>query len=885
MTDLPSGTVTLLFTDIEGSTRLLQDLGDVYGGLLEAHGRILRAAISAGEGVEMGTEGDSFFAVFATPGGALRAAVQAQRALAEEAWPRGRQVRVRMGLHTGAVQLRGRDYVGLDVHRAARIGAAGHGGQVLLSDATRALVEPDLPAGVGLRDLGRHHLKDLELPEHLYDLAIAGLPSEFPPPRTLEVPRTNLPAPRTSFVGRQEAVAEVIGLLASQRLVTLTGPGGTGKTRLALQVAGSVLERFPEGVYFVDLSALRDPDNVASSIAATLGVREEPGRDLLDALLAHLGDRRILLVLDNFEQVVTAAVGVGRMLDGTAQLAVLATSRVPLHLSGEREYPVPPLALPDAQAQIDLPALAVNEAVSLFVERATAVQPGFGLTAENAGTVAQLATRLDGLPLAIELAASRVKMLTPEALLDRLSQRLPILTGGPRDVPERQRTLRAAIDWSWELLDPDQQRLLARLGVFSGGWTLASAEEVCQPGLALPVLDGLASLIDQSLVRDDPAAESGLRFRLLEVIGEYAADQLAASGEEGDLRRRHVEHFMMVAEQAEAALMGADRIAWLARLDGELANLRSALEWAHRNATAAGQRIATAMWRYWLQRGQLDEGRRWLERFVSTTAEGPHDASRIRALGALGGVAYWQHEYPAMGAAYEEALRLAREIGDPTLVGRALFDAAYIPAIAGDFERGSVMLREGLSIAEQTGDRGLGAEIAATLAFSELATAGSESALARLSAAIAVHRELGRHAIVTDALLGLGAMERHAGDIDQAAVHVGEALTMAREARDPGHAMGAMLLLSQLATDQANHERAARLLGAAARLSDQGGAMPPPELISRVRGSDPEAPVREALGEQAYAAARGEGYAMTFDDAVAFALQGAARHAKESASV
>jgi predicted ATPase/class 3 adenylate cyclase len=871
MADLPSGTVTLLFTDIEGSTRLLQDLGNAYGGLLETHGRILRAAIAEGDGVEVNTEGDSFFAVFATPGGALRAAVQAQRALAEKAWPEGRQVRVRMGLHTGAVQLRERDYVGLDVHRAARIGAAGHGGQVLLSDATRALVEPELPAGVGLRDLGRHRLKDLEHPEHLYDLTIAGLPGEFPPLRGLGVRRTNLPLQRTSFVGRGREVAEVTRLLEEQRLLTLTGPGGTGKTRLAIEVANGLLGRFDDGVYFVDLGAIVDATIVVSSVAATLGVHEEPGRDVLETLTAHLRDRQLLLLLDNFEQVVTAAVSVAGLLGAAPRLVVLATSRVPLHVSGEQEYPVPPLALPDTTVEAGLAALAANEAASLFVERASAVRPAFVLTAENAPAVAELTRRLDGLPLAIELAASRVKLLTPAALLERMEHRLPVLTGGPRDLPERQRTLRAAIDWSWELLDPDEQRLFARLGVFSGGWTLASAEAVCAPGIEPSVLDGLASLVDWSLVREDPVTDTEQRYRMLEVIGEYAAEQLARSGEDAELGRRHAEHFAILAADAKAALMGADRIAWLARLDAELANIRAALAWAREHEPAIGLRTATALWRYWLQRGQLDEGKRWLERFVSTGDDGAHDEARVQALGALGGVAYWQHDLPTMRAAYAEALEIARELGEPALVGRALYDASYSAAIAGDHARGFAMLREAAALAERTGDRGLGAEIASAVVFSEMTSLGSEPALERLAAAIGVMRELGHHAKVSDALIGLGALERRAGQTERAAGHLGEALVMAREARDPGHLMGALLLLSLVINEQGDHERAARLLGAAARLEDDGAAMPPPELIAQM--GDPDAEVRRTLSDEAFAAARAEGYAMTLDDAVALALE------------
>jgi predicted ATPase/class 3 adenylate cyclase len=883
MTDLPSGTVTFLFTDIEGSTRLLQDLGDDYGGLLDAHGRILRAAIDAGDGVEVNTEGDSFFAVFTTPGGALRAAVQAQRALAEEGWADGRRVRVRMGLHTGTVQLRGRDYVGLDVHRAARIGAAGHGGQVLLSDATRALVEPELPADVGLRDLGRHRLKDLEHPEHLYDLAIAGLPGEFPPLRTLDVRPMNLPAQRTSFVGREGMMAEVGRLLGEHRLVTLTGPGGTGKTRLAVQVAGGSLDRFPDGAYFVDLSALVDPRLVPSTIAAAMRVRGEIGRDVREAVFDYLRDRDVLLVLDNFEQIADAALDVSRLLDEAPRLHVLATSRAPLHVSGEQEYPVPPLNLPDAALGGDLGALGSNEAVALFVERAAAARPDFRLTPENAAPVAELTVRLDGLPLAIELAASRAKLLDPKALLAHLDRRLPLLTGRPRDVPARQQTLRGAIEWSWDLLGAEEQRLFERLGVFSGGWTVESADAVCQPGLGLAVLDGLTSLVDQSLVREAQTSDGEPRFRMLETIAEFAAERLARSTEEHELRRRHADHFARLAEEGQNHLLGADRVPWLARLDAELDNIRAALDWAAGSGDeATGRRICTAMWRYWHQRRRLDEGRRWLDRFVRPGEDAPRDAPMIRALGALGGIAYWQHDYAAMRRAYEEALDIARELDEPALLGRALYDASFIAAIEHDAERNDALLREARTHAERAGDRQLDAEIATANAFARLAAGGPAAAIEPLVAAIAVQRSLGLDGLVADQLIGLGGIERRAGRTADAARHLGEALTIAREDGDVSHAMGAFTLLALVATSQSRYERAARLTGAAARKRDEGAAAPPPELIAHM--GDPDAEAREGLGDEAFEAARAEGYAMTMEEAVAFALEGSSDGASDRAS-
>jgi class 3 adenylate cyclase len=499
MPDLPTGTITFLFTDIEGSTRLLQQLGEGYRAVQERHHDVMRAAIREANGHVVRTEGDSFFVAFRSPLDAVGAAVAAQRALAESDWPHGNPLRVRMGVHTGEGVAGGDDYIGLDVPRGARIAAAGHGGQVLISDATRGLVGHALPQGVTIRDLGTHRLKDIEHPEHLYDLVIDGLLAEFPPVRTLQGPRTNLPPPRASFVGREREVAEIRDLLSRARLVTLVGPGGTGKTRLALSVAAEEIDQFDDGVWLVGLGAVTDSGVVPSKIAVALSVRADPSADLVETLADSLRHRDLLLVLDNVEQVIEAATTVDRLLDQAPRLRILATSRVPLHLSGEHEYGVEPLPVPRPERAGELATLEMCESVMLFVERAGAVRQGFRLTEGNAAAIAEIVRRVDGLPLAIELAARRVKMLTPQALLGRLEQRLPLLSGGAHDLPERQRTLRGAIAWSHDLLDAEEQGLFARLAAFRGGWTLESAEAVCgDPGLVTDVLDGLFSSAQSS---------------------------------------------------------------------------------------------------------------------------------------------------------------------------------------------------------------------------------------------------------------------------------------------------------------------------------------------------------------------------------------------------
>ena len=868
--ELPTGTVTFVFTDIESSTRLLQRVGDAYRDLLATHDQILRDAIAAGGGVAIQTEGDSFFAAFPTAVGAIRAVVQAQRVLSSHSWPDANVVRVRMGIHTGEGVLGGENYIGLDVHRAARIAAAGHGGQVLVSDATRVLVGHALPPDVGLRDLGRHRLKDIERHEQLYQLLIDGLPDEFPPIRTVGARLTNLPVVRSSFVGREHELMAATALLQQTHLLTLTGPGGIGKTRLALTIAAEQLGRFADGVYFADLSPITDASLVPGAIAGVLIVREQPGRALLDSLAEHLRDRHLLLVLDNLEQVAKAASVVSRLLDAAPRLTVLATSRVPLHITGEQEFPVPALALPDSIPSSDLESLAGNEAVALFVQRAAAVRPGMQLTPENAPTVAQIAMRLEGLPLAIELAASRAKFLAPDAILARLATRLGLLTTGTSDVPERQRTLRGTIEWSHDLLGADEQRLFARLAAFSGGWTLEAAEAVCAPGLRTDVLDGLGALVDHSLVRPGESADGVSRFTMLETIQEFAAEQLARSGEDDDLRRRHAEHFLDLAEKAELHLTREDRVVWLVRLERENDNLRAVLDWAERTGDAdTGLRTAAAIWRFWQQRGHLSEGRGRLERLLAMAGSAAPGRLRARALGALGGITYWQNDYPPTRAAYEQAVEIAREVGDPGLLAATLLDLSFVPYLEREPERAEPILREGLAAAEEAGDRVLTAELWSSLGFLDVVRGNPAGAIETRRAAIAILREEGMAWKVADSLTGLGMMSRATGDVDAARSELREALAIFAEARDT--LMISMVLrgLAHVANDNGLHERAARLTGASARIRDEIGGGIPPELTGR--WGDPEEDARRALGEIAYNRARAEGYAMDTDAAVAYA--------------
>jgi predicted ATPase/class 3 adenylate cyclase len=506
-TSPPTGTLTFLFTDIEGSTRLWEHDAPAMQAALARHDELLKLAIEERGGYVFKTVGDAFCAVFPTASDALEAALEIQRRLLSSEWEQSEPLRVRMALHTGAAEERDGDYFGPPVNRVARLLSAAHGGQVLLSLPTQELVRDQLLVGTTLRDLGEHRLKDLFRPERVFQLSAPELPSEFPPLRTLEAYRNNLPLQPTPLIGRENEVSEVCDLLGGEatRLLTLTGPGGIGKTRVALQAAADLLEDFTDGAFFVPLATLTEAELFFSAVAETLGVKETAEQPLDETLKDYLSERRLLLLLDNFEQVLEAAPSVTELLAGAPGLKVLATSRAPLGLYGEHEFPVPPLSMPDLKRPPLLERLTHYEAVRLFLERAQAVKPDFKVTNESAPAVAEICVRLDGLPLAIELAAARIKMLPPKAMLQRLGSRLKLLTGGAHDLPERQRTLRATIEWSHALLDEGEQLLFGRLAVFSGGRTLEAIEAICDAEGDLPVdaFDGVSSLLDKSLIRQE----------------------------------------------------------------------------------------------------------------------------------------------------------------------------------------------------------------------------------------------------------------------------------------------------------------------------------------------------------------------------------------------
>jgi predicted ATPase/class 3 adenylate cyclase len=868
-TALPAGTVTFLFTDMEGSTLLLRELGDRYAGVLGEHQRILEEALEREGGSEVGTEGDSFFAAFASPAAAVRAATAAQRALASHPWPDGAEVRVRMGLHTGEGTPMGSGYVGLDVHRAARIGDAGHGGQVLVSGTTEPLIRHTLPEGVELLDLGEHRLKDLPHPERLFQLTIGGLPSAFPPPRSLDARPNNLPAAMSSFIGREDLIREVREALGSTRLLTLTGPGGTGKTRLALEVAHRELPAFADGAWFVDLSSVTDPSVVPTEIAIAAGAERDPGASAIECLEQHLADREVLLVLDNFEQVTEAASTVERLIAQAPGVKVLVTSRAVVSVYGEREYPVPPLRLPEPKAELG--ALTRSEAVSLFLDRARAVRPDFELTEDNGTAVAEICEKLDGLPLAIELAAVRVKVLTPQAMLPRLEERLSLLTTGPRSLPERQRTLRGAIDWSYRLLDGGEQRLFSRLAVFAGGGTLDSIEEVCGPGLEGDVLDLLGALVDHSLLRRAETAGGELRFHMLETIREFAAEKLGSSPDADEVHERHARHFLALAIEAEPHLVRAEQKEWLDRCDREHDNIRGALAWAMRNDVAAGQEAAGALWRFWHQRGHLAEGRKKLEHLLEASGGEARTRQRIKALTGAGGLAYWQNDYGATEGFYTEALEIAWELDDPGAIAEGLYNISFVDRIRGDVDEGMAKLRAVLDMTRSSGNRQLAADSLWVLGNREVREGRLEEGLTMVEEALSIYRELGNVFALADSLSGMGAFYRIVGDTEAAGAAQREALERFIEVGNPTGTAMALEEMAIVESMEGRHERALRLAGAAEAMKEEAGGGAPAELM---RSSESLEDSRRSLDREAAERAWAEGRDMGADKAIAYALEG-----------
>ncbi len=810
---LPAGTVTFLFTDVEGSTNLLHELGEeAYAAALAEHRRVLRTAFGARGGVEVDTQGDAFFISFPTAPAALEAATAANEELA-----RG-PIRVRMGIHSGTPLLTDEGYVGVDVHRAARIAACGHGGQILLSSAAAGLVEAD-----ALHDLGEHRLKDLSAPERIYQLGSG----EFAPLRSLY--RTNLPVPATPFVGRADDLEQTAALLRADepRLLTLTGPGGVGKTRLALQSAAAASDRFEDGVYWVPLAPLNDARLVLPTIARELGAAQ--------GLAEHIAGRALLLVLDNFEHLTDAADELPALLATCPNLHLLVTSRELLRLPGEQAYPLSELSAADGTA--------------LFLAQAHAADPSFAATEG----VAELCARLEQLPLALELAAARVRVLSPAQLLERLGGRLDLLKAG-RGVDARQQTLRATIEWSHELLGADERRLFARLAVFAGGWTLDAAEDVCDAGLDL-----IQSLVDKSLIR----LRERSRFFMLETIRAFALERLEESADASELRRRHAAHFVALAETAAPALEDEHQNEWFERLEHELPNFRAALAWSIDNHPADALRIVNSLRELWIVRGHLIEGRRWLAAVLDRYDEQDH--VRTRALNTASLLASIQGDWPESKRFAEESRGLSKQLGDPSLARESLLTLGRVRIADGDPDGAIALFDEAEAAADAVGNLPLLGMARFNAGYLELTRGNYEQAELRLEAARETLVAAGHPHGAARSLAALGSVALHEQRTADAERHLRQSIELARTVGDLGILAWALELLgaNRAATDP---EIATRLLGAAEALRESlGSDLEGIELALHERALETLTPVDIA----AYWAA---GRELAPDDAAALAL-------------
>ncbi len=928
MAERPGGTITFLFTDIEGSSQRWREQPAAMKTALARHDALLRQAIEDPGGFVFKTVGDAFYGAFPTAPDALQAALWAQRALFAEHWQGLDPLRVRMALHTGTADEREGDYFGPTLTRVARLLSAGNGGQTLLSQVTYELVRDHLPPDVELRDLGEHRLKDLARPERVYQVVTPDLPADFGPLHTLDRRPHNLPVQPTPLIGREAETRQVAALLRRPevRLVTLTGPGGTGKTRLGLQVAADILDDFADGVVFVALASVTDPALVGHTLAQTLNIREQTGRPPLDSLKDYLRDKQLLLLLDNFEQVVEAAPLVAEVLAAAPRLKALVTSRVVLRVSGEYDFDVPPLALPPTTDDRRPPTaggrrmtdetgdtkyeirITQYEAVRLFIERATAAKADFAITNENAPAVAEICHRLDGLPLAIELAAARIRLLSPQAILARLAGSagqtpLRLLTGGSRDLPARQQTLRNAIEWSYHLLDEADKTLFRRLAVFAGGCTLDAIEAVCaddegrrteegrggtkdgvtqanpldpsplvlgRPSFVLrpdAILDGVESLVAKSLVRRIETAEAAdePRFGMLVTIREFGLEQLAASGEAEEVRQRHADFYLRLAEEAQAGLHRPGQLTWLARLDAEADNFRALMDWAQATgALEQGLHCAVFLFPAWFMRGSLAEARRWFEGFLAQTSPTETSLARavalfgvgafaakqadfvtalsdltesvalLRQLGEerfltlallfLGDVEFERAGYTVARAAYEEVIALARRRGDTWTLATALTHLGeHLTVTSGQLDAAQRLSEESLALLRRLGDRWGQMLPLSHLARLALLRGEYPSAQRSQQEILAIAREFGdllSMSSATEALAGLALLQ---GDLTRAEEYYTEALRLLQQVGSR-QGMGYMdIRLGDVAYAQGRLDRAGELLHESLSISQERG--------------------------------------------------------------
>jgi len=798
---IPTGTVTLLFTDIEKSTQHWEERPDAMAPALRRHDELLRAAIERHGGHVFKTVGDAFCAAFWRASDGTAAAIDGQRALAVEDWSAIGGLQVRMALHSGTTDEREGDYFGPAVNRVARLLATAHGGQVIFSGATALLLRDLLPERAELYDLGEHRLADLAEPERVWQLVAPGLARAFPPLRSLQSMPNNLPRQLTSLIGRDEVLADVKGLIREHALVTLVGTGGVGKTRVALQVGADLLDHSDDGVWFVELASTNDASLVASTIATTLGLREHPGRPLLETLVRYLESKHLLLILDNCEHVIEEAAKVGNtILRGSPGVRLMATSREPLRIGGEQVYYMPSLAFPMQSDGIAAKDALGYGAVALFAQRAAASDAKFELNDESAPIVAEICRRLDGIALAIELAAARIKVLAPRQLAQKLDERFRVLTGGSRTAVPRQQTMRALIDWSYDLLSPNEQRLFRRLAIFVGGWTLETAVAVSRDGQAAEdaiesweILDLLSSLVDKSLVHSE-ATEGGMRYRLLESVRQYGRERLTEAGEDAAVARLHAAAILALGEELYRIFETTPEREWLALAEPELENFRAALTWAlgPQGDGLLGRRLAAALRPVWT-RFAAAEGQRWIRaaRDLSATAMPASVEAALDLAEAAIAIALAQRKTARERA--ERALALYSELDDPMrvaqarhLLGRALVDL-------GDIEEGETMLASALREARAVGVRSVIADVLQSIAIARNHAGDVTGARPLFAEALAMFRSIGAERVSSTIAGNLAEAEFHEGNAVEALRLEHEALATYRAFH---HKLGAAISLS-----------------------------------------------------------------------------------------